>query len=61
VVNWIGSAAICTAISDDAVLLRASYPPQFPRGSKLGVFTKGNKGNKESQLLPWLFVPFVAF
>jgi hypothetical protein len=30
-------------------------------GTKFGIFTKGNKGNKEPQFSPWPFVPFVAF
>jgi hypothetical protein len=30
-------------------------------GRSCRAFTEGNKGNKESQLLPWSFVSFVAF
>ena len=54
-------ALLYITIPEDEIFLRGSFPPRFLRSLKLGVFTKGNKGNKESQFLPWSFVPFVAF
>ena len=36
-----------TAIAERDVFLRALDSPKFRRNSKLGIFTKGNKGNKE--------------
>jgi hypothetical protein len=46
------TCALCTAISEHDVFLRASFPLRFPRGSKFGILQKVTKETKSCGFYP---------